>query len=498
MGQLEATKTTKLWWTQAYVVYLILVSILGTVLAVRGILDFPGYDGKFDFLLLLALASATQIAATSMSVSSRRGITYTFGPAVSLATVPFYGPAAAAFIEAATATVLWVIKPADGDAWKKSWRQLGFNAGMSSISIYAAGVVFLAARQFLGADTIAGATLPWLLAAIVNDQLNLWLLIGILRLQNGAEVKPLAVWKENAWTVPTGILTVSIGGGLIALALERFDWLGVVIFFLPILLSSITDRLYLKQMQEHMDNLEELVAARTGQLEELLKQKDAFLAVLAHDMKTPLTTVGIYTQMLQSQPQLLAEKPHITEAILRSHKTLTEIVNNIVDLEKLQSDQPAPLNTEDMDIIPVLEYLVEAISAQAQQKNIKLTFDPQQSNLRLRADRQQFERVINNLLSNAIKYTSEWGCIDVSVRRNGESVQLQVTDTGLGIPSAELPYIFEPYRRVKKHKDKAAGTGLGLAISKAIVEAHQGTISVESEEGAGSMFAVTLPLRGPQ
>lgn len=494
---MDRVRTLKLRSSQLYIIYLLLISFLGGLLALLGVLAFPDYQPKLNFLLLLSLAAVTQVSATSIPVS-RSGITYALGPAVTLATVPFYGPVAAALVEATAATALWVLKPADDNTWKKSWRQLAFNVGMGSVSIYAAGSVFVALRQQLGVGTFAGETMPWLVATVINDQLNLWILIGILRLQNGKAANPLQIWKENAWAMPIGIVSISIGGGLLALAVERFDWLGIVIFFLPIFLSSFADRLYVKQMQEHMNNLEEIVSERTKELEELMEQKDAFLAVLTHDMKTPLTTIGLYAEMIHKQPHLVAKKPHVAQVLLRSQKTLTEIVNNILDLEKLQSDQAITLDREDLDLVPMVEYLVEVISAQAQQKEIELHFRREVSAVPMSADRQQIERVVTNVLSNSIKYTPGGGQVDVTIQTNNGYAVLQVKDTGYGIPADELPHIFEPYWRVGKHKDKASGTGLGLAITKALIEAHQGRIEVTSEEGRGSTFTITLPLGGSQ
>ena len=484
----------KLGRSRLYLTYLVLVSFLGGTVALVGLLDFPTYASKLNYFLLLSLAVLMQVSGTSLSVSKRAGITYALVPAVTLATVPFYGPAAAALVEAAASMGVWLMKPADSSTWKKSWRQLAFNVGMSSLSVYVAGMVFLAVRQQLGVNTIAGQTLPWLLAAIVNDQVNLWLLIGILYLQNAEDAKPLQIWKENVWAMPIGILSISIGGGLLAFALGQFGWLGVAIFFLPIFLSSFADRVYVRQMQEHMDNLEEIVAERTQELEELMEQKDAFLAVLTHDMKTPLTTIGLYAEMINRRPQLVTEKPHVVQVLLRSQNTLNEIVNNILDLEKLQTGQAFALDREKLDLVPIVEYLVEAVAAQAEHKDIGLRFRREVNALTMRADRQQIERVVTNLLSNSIKYTPPEGQVVVTVQAEDGHALLQVKDTGYGIPADELPHIFEPYWRVGKHEDKASGTGLGLAITKALVEAHEGQIEVESEEDEGSTFKITLPL----
>jgi signal transduction histidine kinase len=477
-----------------YVLYLILVSAIGVLLALYGVLQISLTREYLNFILLVALAVIVQFSATSIPVSKNSGITYTIAPAITLAIVPFYGPAAAALAEAVSGSALWLARPANERTWKKSLPQLVFNIGMGSTAIYIAGWVFLEMQGLLGATTLAGMILPWLLAAVVNDQVNLWLLIGILTLQNKPRPRPFLIWKQNVWAMTIGVFSMSIGGAALAFVVSRFDWVGVVIFFLPILLSAYADHAYVRQMREHMNQLEEIVAERTKELEDLMREKDAFLAVLTHDMKSPLTTIGLYAQLIKKQPDLLRQKPGITDVLLHSQQTLTEIVNNILDIEKLQSGHALPLMRETFELGPLLEWLAESVAPQAQSKEITFQLHTDLSPIVITADRQHLERIFSNLFSNAIKYTADGGKVCVKARQMQNAAVVNIEDTGYGIPAEELPFIFQPFRRVLKHKDKARGTGLGLAITKALVEAHGGAISVSSCEGQGSTFTVQLPL----
>jgi signal transduction histidine kinase len=477
-----------------YTLYLVIVSTIGFLFALYGLREISFTREHLNFLLLLTLAVIVQLSATSISVSKNSGITYAIAPAITLAIVPFYGPAAAALAEAVSAFALWLAKPTNERTWKKSFPQLVFNIGMGSIAIFLAGWVFLHTRSLLGPTTFLGMTVPWILAAVVNDQVNLWLLIGILTLQNDPRPNPFRIWKQNVWAMPIGVLSMSVGGAALAFAVTRFDWVGVVIFFLPVLLSSYADHVYVRQMQEHMNQLEEIVAERTRELAELMREKDAFLAVLTHDMKSPLTTIGLYVQMLQRHPDLLKERPAITDVLLQNQQTLTDIVNNILDIEKLQSGQEVPLQRETFELGPFLEWLAESMTPQAQSKDILFQLDAELPPIVITADRQHLERVFINLFSNAIKYTPDGGKVCVMTCQTQNNALINIEDSGYGIPDDELPYIFEPFRRVGKHKDKARGTGLGLAITKALVEAHGGGISVSSAEDEGSTFTVRLPL----
>jgi signal transduction histidine kinase len=259
--------------------------------------------------------------------------------------------------------------------------------------------------------------------------------------------------------------------------------------------------MYVNSAKEQMDKLEDLVSLRTSdltrvnrQLADLHKDKDAFLAVLTHDMRTPLTSIHGYASLLRDrQTTTPEEQVHIATVILRNGKALLEIVNNILDIEQLQSGAPVLLERQNFDLRWMIDETIESIEAQSIEKRITLEYKRPEDPLIIHADPTKLQRVILNLLSNAIKYTQEAGQVKVTTLYDGRYVAISIKDTGYGIPAEELPHIFDRYRRVRQHKDKAVGTGLGLAIVKSLVEAHNGEINVTSEEGAGSQFTVKLP-----
>jgi len=180
--------------------------------------------------------------------------------------------------------------------------------------------------------------------------------------------------------------------------------------------------------------------------------------------------------------------------MLRSQKTLFSMMRNILDIEKLQSGRGLAMHKVNCDLAQLIMDTIQILHPEAAEKNITVRQQLSTTPLFIHADYQQLERILLNLVSNSVKYTPSGGWISVEARLEGNFVLINIQDSGYGIPSAELPYIFDRYRRVEQLKDKATGSGLGLAITKALVEEHAGTVTVTSEEGKGSTFTVKLPV----
>lgn len=493
IGFIERWAPLRLSRERAYYVYLLSISLVGLALVLWAATQVPGYPSVTKFLLLVLLAALAAQATTSITVGSNAGITYHVGSVVGLASVPTLGVSSYILLLAAYNFFMWLFKPRNAVTWKKSWAQLGFNVGMHAIAAALSGWSFLATRALLGDSSWAGMILPWPVAAIVLEELNLWMLIGILRLQNGVQFSAFAMWREEIWASQIGTAVMMVGGAMLSIAIDRYDWVGIVIFYLPTALSAYAFRLYVTQMQMQMDNLEKIVQERTHDLEEANRQKDAFLAVLTHDMMTPLTSIQLCAEELQEDPMAATYNPYLAKVMVRSQKTLFNLVRNILDLEKLRSGRSISIQRSNCDLIQLALGMLEIVHLEAQAKNITLSHYASEEPLWVDVDRQHMERVLLNLISNAVKYTPTGGSIHVDMTHNDENVFIKVIDTGYGIPADELPYIFERFRRVEQLKDKAVGTGLGLAITKALVEEHGGEISVTSAEGKGSCFTVRLP-----
>lgn len=478
-------------------VYSGFLTLLGIGIALWGIILFPTLEDQVTLILILLIAIAAQSTVTYM-VGGRLSISVSGG--ITFATVGLYGPVIGGAVAAISEIGFWLIKMRSGQhLWKAELERLGVNAGMQAISIFLAGVAYTVVGDLWGTETFISRIFPWFVGAVVGDQVNFWLLALIIYLAHG--IKPLEMWRDNRWAIPMNVSVMAIGGGLVFTAVSLFGLLGLAIFVLPIILSAYSFRITVNNARKQMDNLEELVTLRTQaladanqQLETLNKEKDQFLAVLTHDMRTPLTSIKGYGSILRDRDLNHQQQTKIANVILRSQETLLDIVNNILDLEKLRSGVEISLEKTEFDLALLTKSTAEAVLAQAMEKEIKLKYDQVPQPVLITADEKKMERVLLNLISNAIKYTPEDGCVDVRAMRNGRFALIEIKDTGYGIPEDELPYIFDQYSRVKGHQTLAVGTGLGLAIVKSLVEAHEGEIDVTSQVDEGSSFTIKLPL----
>lgn len=478
-------------------IYSIFLSALGAALVVWSLIEVSHLDNLFTFGLLLVLAVLVQ---TTMTYVIRGMSGVSVETAISLASIPLFGFKAAILIAASAAFSGWVLSlRVDNPPRRLALERLGVNVGMYSISILLAGLVFEGAFSWFAGNLVLRDTIPWLLAAVTADQVNLWLLIGIIYLAHG--VRPLDTWRENLWAVPINVLVMAVGGGVLAYAVRQIGALGIVVFFLPIVLSAYAYRYIVWKAKKQMVELEDLVNLRTqalgdanDELMNLQKDKDAFLAVLAHDMRTPLTSIQGYAAILSKQLLSKEQQTHMAQVILRNGEALLDIVNNMLEIEQMKSATALVLERANFDLAQVVDRALEATQTQAMEKDIALQYEISDSPIFVYADEKKIERVLLNLTSNAIKYTPSGGHVVLRAKANGRYAIVDVIDDGYGIPDGELAHIFESYRRVKEHEHIAVGTGLGLAIVKNLVEAHEGQISVQSQLDMGSTFTIKIPL----
>ena len=234
-------------------------------------------------------------------------------------------------------------------------------------------------------------------------------------------------------------------------------------------------------------------------LERLEKEKQIrqeFFSNASHELKTPITSIRGYVELLESGMALNEDTAKdFLARIKKEAMRMTNLVDDILMISRLES-RGAKADIVDIRIKELLDESIASVSAQAAGRGIAIHREDQ--DFAVRADMRQMTELFNNLLSNAVKYNNEGGDVWVSVRKKGRDMLLTVRDNGVGIPEESLERIFERFYRVDKGRSrKQGGTGLGLSIVKHIVNFYRGTVKVESEVGKGTVFTVSLPVVDP-
>jgi PAS domain S-box-containing protein len=240
------------------------------------------------------------------------------------------------------------------------------------------------------------------------------------------------------------------------------------------------------------------LAAQNERLLELDRLKDEFIALVSHELRTPLTSIRGYTELLidETAGKLTDDQRQFLAVVDRNSNRLLNLVGDLLFLAQIDAGKLV-LDVGALDLASLASEAVETARPTAEDKGVTLTLATGPVPL-LAGDRSRIGQLLDNLVSNAVKFTGSGGRVDVRVRSLKKRAVLEVRDSGIGIPAAEQQFLFQRFFRTSTATQQAIqGTGLGLAISKAIVEAHGGEISVESREGMGTTFRVTLPLHQP-
>ena len=233
----------------------------------------------------------------------------------------------------------------------------------------------------------------------------------------------------------------------------------------------------------------------TKQLQELDKLKAEFVSIASHELKTPINVVLGYVQLLNEAMygSLSDKQTQVLQTVESQMQSLSRLVKQLLDVSRFEAGG-GKLEPRAFDLRVFLEDLHRAFGVLAVQRGVDLRLSlgdglPDQ----VVWDHDRMSEVLGNLLTNAFKFTARGGEVELSVEPAGEGVQIEVRDTGAGIPTEQLPHVFEKFYQASNQPTRSAGSGLGLAIVKQIVEAHNGAIQCESTPGVGTTFTITMP-----
>jgi signal transduction histidine kinase len=230
------------------------------------------------------------------------------------------------------------------------------------------------------------------------------------------------------------------------------------------------------------------MAARLRQHDEV---KEEFFATLSHELRSPITSVREAAHLLADgvPGPLTPKQARMVDIIRRSTDRLLRLVNQILDVSRLRAGV-LPLERVPLDLDWLVGRAIDELRPQADEAKVTLERERVGTRFTVVGDEDRLVQVVVNLLANAVRFTPVGGRVTVRLVDAGSECELQVEDTGVGIPPAELPHVFESYRQAHPGK---GGTGLGLAIVRGLVHAHGGRVTAESQEGKGSRFTVLLP-----
>ncbi len=270
------------------------------------------------------------------------------------------------------------------------------------------------------------------------------------------------------------------------------------------LISSFNELLEI--VENHRNRLEEMISIRTSQLndekkkvEKISEAKSEFLAKLSHDIRTPLTSILGYSELINNNRKIQDKHRNHINAIIRNAEFVSELVNGLLNLAKLESTD-LKIEAVPFEINKILSLVKQTFEPLAENKNLKLELNTLSLEENwLLGDPIKLHQVLNNLLDNSIKYTHEGG-IQFTVSQLLEDnktaiVKFEIKDSGTGISNEKINEIFDDYIQIGSASNQIKGAGLGLAIAKKLVNAMAGTINVKNNKSTGSTFSIEIPFQ---
>ena len=306
-------------------------------------------------------------------------------------------------------------------------------------------------------------------------------------LKNAPETASMLVLQVSASFVTPADMVSSLDHGADASLVEPIDP--------PVLLATVRALLRARAAEDQLrESLVREQAAR-AQAEEANRSKDELLAVISHELRSPLSAILTWSTVLRGAGVDPGLRDRGLDAIERNARLQSKLIEDLLDVSRIIFGK-ATLKPESVELGPVLETAVEGARDIAAQRGVAVTLVAPRGMPALIGDPARLLQVFGNLLSNALKFTPSGGSVTVKAEPHDRAIVVRVTDTGRGIPARFLPHVFDRFRQADASTTRReGGLGLGLAIVRHLVQQHGGTVAAASEgEGKGATFTVTLPL----
>ena len=436
------------------------------------------------FALLLVTSCLTSAWKINLPISLASGSTLSVSYAANLMALLLIGTRASLIVAAAG---VWTQCAFNTKRRYPAYRT-AFSIAAEIVTMTATGAAYRALGGTVAPIEIGPLLKPLVGAIAVYFVVNTGLVAAAIGLST--DRSPWAVWREDFSWSATSFMVAGSAGALAAVVVARGQQWTAVLFAAPVYLTYRTYRVFAARLEEERRHNAEMAEAN--------RLKDQFLATLSHELRTPLNAILGWSEMLRSNAIVESRRAHAVDAIFNNALRQARLIDELLDMARIMAGK---LHLEHGDVDPgeLVRDALEIVQpdADARQIHLDVAVDPAAGTLR--GDSTRLQQIVWNLLSNAVKFTPPGGRIELRVAPAGNHVRLTVTDSGDGIPREFLPSVFQPFRQADASPPRLhGGLGLGLAIVKQLVEAHGGTIAVDSEgEGTGATFTVELPAASP-
>jgi PAS domain S-box-containing protein len=227
-------------------------------------------------------------------------------------------------------------------------------------------------------------------------------------------------------------------------------------------------------------------------LEELNKMKSEFVSNISHELRTPLASIVGFSETIASDPNMPVEmRNEFNLIILNEGKRLAKLINDVLDLSRMESGRIA-INRSKVNIVKLIKRMVENNKGLIEAKYLILTLEVPNEEIIVEVDEERLLQALDSLIDNSIKFTNEGGRIKVILNNLYREIEIIITDTGIGIPKKDIPFLFQKFYKVNRPESDIPGAGMGLVFVKQIVDLHKGLINIQSEPNKGTSVLIKL------